>query len=825
VRRLDFTSNYGEARVILRERLVRFLPTNSASPLAPHLNSIPPLSDQDAIVFFQRLSIQANNDVARARKVYESVRKAVAKRSRPALAGDSALHDAHFKDRLATTENVDEASGRNSGGTLQHGFSALNPVPTFDQLMARGWILSSWNLFSIPRRIAPELLGNEEECTEAFRAISASRGEYTYKTFLKGLPKNSRVRALLCEVNSKDHQHLTVTCLAPDWVAARLWDTPEHESILLEEPEEKLSRWLDRWSCLKHPSFAAHQYLEEDAFTDFIETAMKVLVRPQTTPDWVEFESQVGRVEALLSTGRQSSSESADETIRRDSWLSHGMPEHAFHDQLHSRGSALVYLLLNELTEGHFDSLRIGPRLMRLAAQRPVILGLLGIHARCSPVILADMLLAKETCTLACSIITSWRHHDGGWFKGFQPPADSVTNLLAFDDALAVLTVHLDGNGIPAREIASLYEFVYKQAEGNRQFERARDMLPMLRELLATLPSEYYDSVVSELIKEADGDFYPLPQFFAALDLIAEAGCVERLDPKQIVTCYLSEILPKGHRISHNMLDAQGARALCALALRASDEVKQKFLEAVNSKELRVEYVRSKETLQSGFEETACARIRLHIRMLSRAIAAWSDAVPEELVDALATAIWAGATEKPEQGRFGAFVPFSTIGIPDEPAISRDLAAALMRLPETPLRKIVRLLCAVDEPTVLAGIVAETSESIHEEIKAQIALLTPDIAPNIYPPRALFSRIHALLNAELVDAALPYVQLLNGRNATSAFRGRETELLRIDLRIQLLQKDWKGLSERRPLRGGNYSEMRQLTPREMLQLPKRDLRS
>ena len=178
MRRLDFASNYGEARIILRERFVRFLPTNSATPMAPHLNSIPPLSDLEMVEFFQRLEILPNSDIEHARNVYEAVRKAAARRKPTASEVEKAPHDAHYRDGMAI-----------GGGAHQYGFAALNPVPTFDELAERGWILVSWNRFSIPRRIGPELLGNEDECTEAFRAISGTRGENKFKTLHKGLPK------------------------------------------------------------------------------------------------------------------------------------------------------------------------------------------------------------------------------------------------------------------------------------------------------------------------------------------------------------------------------------------------------------------------------------------------------------------------------------------------------------------------------------------------------------------------------------------------------------------------------------------------------------
>jgi hypothetical protein len=94
---------------------------------------------------------------------------------------------------------------------------------------------------------------------------------------------------------------------------------------------------------------------------------------------------------------------------------------------------------------------------------------------------------------------------------------------------------------------------------------------------------------------------------------------------------------------------------------------------------------------------------------------------------ALADAIHAGATDQPHRGRIDAFALELGFGLqwaPQERPIALDLAAALLRLEGTTLQQVITQVCQVDEPILLAGIVANTPSSIHEQVKARLLTLS-----------------------------------------------------------------------------------------------------
>ncbi|MCA1326401.1 hypothetical protein [Herbaspirillum sp. alder98] len=385
-----------------------------------------------------------------------------------------------------------------------------------------------------------------------------------------------------------------------------------------------------------------------------------------------------------------------------------------------------------------------------------------------------------------------------------------MTNLLAFDDALAVLGAHLENDEIPACEMASLYEYVFKLTQGPRNVSRSRESLALLREELMSTSGAYYDSVVLELINETHKSNFTLTTFCAALDLAADDVCLERIEPKSIVGCYLDVILFRDVYLSRQMLDVNGAHALCALAIRAGGELWERFAGILDIEKWRLEHEQSSQPNVIDFSWDACARIRHHARLLARAIAGWPTKPPEKLVEALAQAIEIGATDRPDRNQFAAFSPAMGFGdnSSQEPSIAKDFAAALMRLPKECVEILVSSICQIDEPAILAGIVAETSELIHQPIKKRINALRPASTQAVYSISALNARIDALLNAEMVEAAIPFVESLRSVETLGPVQGRELDLLRTELRVQFLQKDWKGLAARTPNRNDYDMELR-----------------
>lgn len=276
--------------------------------------------------------------------------------------------------------------------------------------------------------------------------------------------------------------------------------------------------------------------------------------------------------------------------------------------------------------------------------------------------------------------------------------------------------------------------------------------------------------------------------------MATEAGCADRIEPSEIVSLYLDVLLPRGERLGLRQLELKSAQSLGALALRCDVTLRNRFLNAVDvSGWLRFAHTSPDETVT--FRNLLARRVRLHVRVLSRAIAGWPTEVPDELVDALAHAIRAGATDQHERGRVDAFVPGVEFGHPwaEEQPIAHDLAAALRRLRGNSLQKLLTQLCQVEEPIVLAGIVANTPTAVNEQLKAHLLTLTPETSSDVWSWPALQARVEALLNAGLPEIAETFMAAERDAVTFGPVPGREISMLRASLRVQLLREDWPAI--------------------------------
>jgi hypothetical protein len=73
LRRIESTSVPGETRRMLRERMPRFLPVNTTPTGQLQRTVRPLLSDMEVVDLFLNLEIDAGDDIARARALYEQV--------------------------------------------------------------------------------------------------------------------------------------------------------------------------------------------------------------------------------------------------------------------------------------------------------------------------------------------------------------------------------------------------------------------------------------------------------------------------------------------------------------------------------------------------------------------------------------------------------------------------------------------------------------------------------------------------------------------------------------------------------------------------------
>lgn len=813
MRRIESTQVPAETRRMLRERLARFLPAHSTPRGGLDLVVRPTVSDKELVDLLLNLEFLPGDDIGRARALYEEAaqKQALTWTAPPTQEAVVKLDTMEGNGRATSEDNLAGASASHASSVQvtvsvrnipdSPSFDGLFPPPSFDELLARGWIRQTWGRFSVPADLRRASHRQPQAAGTAFKLLVEAQYQDAVK-LRDGFCPGSELQVIANGIITEQFRLGEVACISRPWIAARLWDTPVDASTVsgVDDNQQRLSRWIDSWQLLNSPSFQMSSYLEPASFEEFLEVGLVVLTAATTTPGWAEFREAASAPISLLYPHRAADAESLVSsvpatTVERVDWMSRGLAEQTFHEYLGTRSSNLLSVLLNEIQDATFDPKHLASRLMESVVERPALLQQLVLRVRQAPVLLADMLMVPATCPLACCLIASWEFNSGGWNRDFQAQANDTTAMLAFEDAIAVLGGHLDAERVPATELAALYRNIYELALNPRKPFRRFAMLPLLRQELASAATSIQDAVFAALVASASAGNDKMTGFCAALDFASEAGVVDRIDPSEIVSLYLDELLLQTERGGLTPLGLPAAQSFVSLALRCEELLRRRFLGAVDVRA----WLQSSPTAQDelpSFHNLLARRIRVHIRLLSRAMAGWPTEVPNELVDALSNAVNAGATDHPQRGRVDAFVPGPGFGFTwgEEKPIALDLAGALRRLQGNSLQRLVTELCQIDEPLVLAEIVANTPLAIHEPIKRRLQSLTLENAPEVWTLPALQARVDALLNAELPEVAEVFIAAEREASTWGPVPGREIAMLRATLRMLLLRQDWPAIT-------------------------------
>jgi hypothetical protein len=788
---------------MLRDRLLRFLPTGATPVSQPPRPLRPPLSDSQVVELLANLQFAAGSDIETAKVLY--AKESQAQIAQEGLVSVPASSGAASQPSVATVTASPPASDVSHPVVSAQiipppppNFEKLSPPPSFEQLVQQGWIRTSWGRFTVPRDIMMALSRSDSKGPTAFRSLlkirTQDQWQLTNPSQLTGVVLEA-AQSILDAKSDPGEVH----CISRAWIAARLWDSLPSTEANGTTAEQRLQRWIDRWTFLSWPVFALSALVESVSVDEFTDAALAVLTATDTSPGWEEFRSMARNPVVLLYPHRARDNDSIvpplpRTTIERVSWLSRGEPEVAFHDLLGDSASNLLAMLLNELQEAPFDPRRLAPRLMGLVVQRPAYLQQLVLRAQRSPALLADMLMAPATCPLACSLIASWEARGSGWNRDFQAAANQATALLAFEDAIALLRGHLDDGNVSADELAALYLHLYQLATDPRQSSRHYSQLTLLRELAGASPS-LQDSVVAALLTRAQANDSPLDAFCASLDLASEGGCADRIDATTVVSTYADVLIPRGQSLSVRQMEVTHAQTLVALAFK-NDATRNRLIAAVDvASWLGVGPPLPQET--HTYKHLLARRVRLQIRVLSRAIAGWPTALPDPLVEALARTLHVGATDQPQLERIDAFLLDLSLGMnwaTQERPIAFDLAAALRRVEGLSLQRLITELCQVREPAVLAGIVANTPSAVNQQIKAHLLTLTPKTSSEVIMLPALQVRVEALLSAQLPDLAEVFVAAEREAIPGRVVPNRAITTLRSSLLALYIRENWSAIA-------------------------------
>lgn len=803
-----------ETRRMLRERLARFLPVHT-TPTGPQQRSIRPLlSDGEVVQVLVNLEFKAGNAISRVRTLYERAAEAqlAQNRSTPVEPENSSTVSPTsavvVPDPNSNAPSI-KAGHNASGNTAELNvsvqiiaaspvFDKLSPPPSFDELLEEGWIRRSWGRFHVPEEISMAIQRSPSDVAQAFKALVRMQYEDAFRLRDRCSLSGPGLDIALSIIDRRSRPD-EIECVSPAWIAARLWDTEPADGVA-ESAAKRIEQWVDRWANLGCPKFTPSALFDTAAMDVFVDAAFNVLTAAESSPGWEEFRRTARTPISLLYPHRASEDTSIvpalpATTIDRINWMSRGEPQVAFHDFAHMEASTLLLALLNEVQGATVDTRHLVTRLIELIVERPVYLNQLVLWATNAPVLLADMLMEPATCPLACNLIANWHTPGNAWHRDFRASADQATELLAYEDAIALLGGHLDAGRIAVNELAALYLQVYQRASDPRKPTQHYSQLTLLREELANASPDVQDSVVAALLARAAAEPSPIGAFCASLDLASEGGCVDRIDGSSMVSTYLDVVMERGECLGVRQMEVADARALVTLALK-KDETRSRFLGAVNIAGW-LQSGPSSQDEEYTFNNQLARRVRLHIRVLSRAIAGWPTDIPGPVVDALIQAVHDGATEQTQQGRIDAFVLELGLGpswAPQERPIALDLAAAVRRLEGVALQRLVTALCHIREPVVLAGIVANTPPSLNEQIKAHLLTLTPQNSSTVLMLPALQARVEALLNAQLPDLAEIFTAAERDATRGRPIRNGAISDMRARLFALVVREDWSAIA-------------------------------
>ncbi len=736
-----------ETRQILRDRFARYLPPDKTEVVSPHKDVT--LSDEAALQFFLNLTIDFESDLEKARFTYDAL-------------------------------------------------SQKSSAPSLEDLMKDGWLHVVWGRISTPFEIAQVARRTPAGTMKAFVDLLGKRYEQIYR-----LTDSARSDTVLVNVATAiDREELTprdIGCQTPEWVAARLWDRTLTSPV---DGSAALRVWVDRWGQLGCPSLVPGRVWNETAASAFREAAFDVLESDPSLVGWDKKRLAFVQQIALRNQRNRSSVEDLvppvpTTLVDRALWLADPSIQHTLMETMleYEDFSYLVHLLLADVeAEGHAPAPHtVASRLIALTIDRPDIFLTLRLQISRNSVLLADLLLYPETSALACLLIAQWQSPSSAWDRQLTSRDNSTTKATAFADAVSVLGYFLEQGTVDPEEAASLMNWFHKNAQmsfigglGNNE-----SLLVVLRSDLARQSPNVLRTMIAALSTTTPKLGLGTSTFAAALDIVDVGQLAGDIDPEPLVEAYVQSVTTGDYTLSANRVSISGAASLLRLVERTSVEQRRRFLHPVD---INAWLSAAADENSFTLAHNIARSIRAHIRVLSRAVANWTKPVPNDVIEALSAAVRAGSLKHQEKGGIAAFAPRSEEHEPSDRPIAADIGVALSALDREPREQLLTAVLEIDEPMVLAQLLAVSPYVLREQIKHRIAELTPSEAGDIYSLTEAQSRVEALLSAGLGDAAKRFIEAERALETWGPVTGRNIARLQATLRLHLLREEWSAIA-------------------------------
>lgn len=731
-----------ETRRLLRQRLSAFLPV---AEVAIHREITTILDDEVFLELLTRLHIEFECDIEVAEKTYSEL-----------------------------TSQVDDA-------------------PSLDDLVSDGWIRVIWGRISAQYEITRA--GSSAGAMTGYQTLMAKRHAQRYR-FSDAGGARPELAPLVAAIELENRIPAGTFCPNPQWVAARLWDRRDRTD---GDAVSALRLWVDRWVAMGAPPITlAESWAPNDA-EEFRDISLKVLSSVSALPGWNDTRQRIVSELAIVGDRQWQEAERLvpalpDSYIGRALWLDNHVMERSLMEAViaSDRVNGLLRLLLADIEHDKPSQAPndLAKRLIPIVSEHPDLFYSFLFSIQRHPQLLADLMFFPSMSALACMLVGRWQPPQGAWDRELIAKDFYRGRTSAFSDAVAVLSHQVTQNLVPPAEVAALLEWLHSVPRDIKitGIGGPQSMLEILRGELARQSDDVLTQIVALLIARVSITDFGTPAFAAALDLINMAGLSQTIEPAPLVDAYISSLETQTYSLTAHRIPPSSAATLLALATRLPADRSKAFLYPINVKDrLR----RGSDDNPYTLKDNIAGAIRIHIRILSRAISGLNDQPPDDLVAALTAAIRSGALAHETKGRVAAFSPrLAKDRGAEEVPISTDIAAVLTPLAPDQRENVLSALLETDEPMILAELVNIVPRSMRERIAKRISEITPDNAGEIYSLLEAQARLDKLLTAELPDTAALFFE--NQRNLKTRGNppGRSLADLHTELRLLILRGNW-----------------------------------
>jgi len=675
------------------------------------------------------------------------------------------------------------------------------PFPMLDDLIEAGWIRSGRGRVFISVDAGRAAKGRLGANFDAYEALQKRQYETNY--FFEPVV-DSELDAAKRGLETNELTIRNISSPRPDWVAARLW---EELIARFNDDQKALKAWLDLTDEIGYIRVVPTEAWTTDVVQRFQDAALNLLESESLT-GWSDIIERFARETAIVAgvdtaIGRSHFLPIPNTVIGRYLWLTSYRHERAFHPAMWplEQMVGLISILLGDVERN--STVRpphpLFERVMSVIEEAPELMFFFTLYLDQHSIILADMLFRPSASAWACLLVWKSQPHRDAWTTLAQRQDDERNKASLFADVVSVLRYLLNEKAVPPEEVAELLVEIYKRekATGDTSIESTNATRRQLLDELAESEPDVIHAMLHSLFSSLGVTGPGSGGFDSTLALVEASRLVSSVNPGPLVLSYIAAMERDEYNLSAHQINAMQAKALYDLAARGGTEIEQQFLDPLKVPE------RLRARLEPGANEftiaDAIARtIRVHARVLSRAILGHSEEVPDKLVEALVETVKTGALDRTERNQVDAFSASYETDTPiksKDRSISADLGEALKKLTGSQRDNLLDAVLKIEEPLALVRLLSFIPLTLHGKIEERIRALTPDDATVLRMYTAVQARIDQFLDANLPDVAEPYLDAERQLTTYGRFPGREVHRLHQELRVHYLRQQWEEIEQ------------------------------